>query len=73
VNCVKILINYIGLIKSEGGTGPMNSGNLLGRKQGANSSKMGTILEDKALSVTGSLFQNGRAFFTSVRSLPIPI
>jgi hypothetical protein len=41
----------------------MNSGNLLGRKQGANSSKMDSILEDKALLVTGLLFQNGRAFF----------
>jgi hypothetical protein len=51
----------------------MNSGNLLGRKQGANSSKMGTILEDKALSVTCWLFQNGRAFFISARSLSIPI
>jgi hypothetical protein len=40
----------------------MNSGNLLGRKQGANSSKMGIILEDKALSVIGSLFQMGERF-----------
>ncbi|GLH65346.1 hypothetical protein PG301_31850 [Parageobacillus sp. G301] len=51
----------------------MNSGNLLGRKQGANSSKMDSILEDKALLVTGLLFQNGRAFLISVRSLSIPI
>jgi hypothetical protein len=63
VNCVKILINYIELIKSGGGTGPMNSGNLLGRKQGANSSKMDSILEDKELSVTLPLFPKWESVF----------
>ncbi|KZD79509.1 hypothetical protein B4120_2229 [Bacillus cereus] len=51
------------LIKRSGGNWPEEARQPAYRKQGAKSSKMGSILKDKVKYITEQSFRNGKDFF----------